>query len=408
MGQRITRPTQDNNQGAITSNGTYFGPQFVFHANGQAVNGSTPMYFDEVMNILAANVTADTGIPVPQLPPAQMRTTKTLKAFVNLVKNSIRVKPTDRGTSSIEFQFDALKPCMIKIYIHGRELFQNDHGKTRYKIVDKAGNPVQPFVFGPFPAGLNQTFVDREGINLDNYKSEDLYRDPQQSPLAQTPSTPLSAVSPNAPLLPSPVGGMVTAGPLMYPVVIAIEAIETPGAHADQIGNLNTQTTFGAFVHPESGVGIKILKQSMLIDGQSFMLQEIFGFSENEGETVSVTGGSRDCVVCMSDAKNTVVLPCRHLCLCGSCAEVLRMQGRSNNGVQQRNQGPPRCPICRQIFHSLLQIELPEPFVTRTSRQNSKVKIDINTEPKTPTIMASAPAESPPDTPTRINVDQIQ
>jgi hypothetical protein len=33
-----------------------------------------------------------------------------------------------------------------------------------------------------------------------------------------------------------------------------------------------------------------------------------------------------DCVVCMCDLRDTIILPCRHLCLCFACAESLRYQ----------------------------------------------------------------------------------
>lgn len=45
----------------------------------------------------------------------------------------------------------------------------------------------------------------------------------------------------------------------------------------------------------------------------------------------------------MCDVRDTLILPCRHLCLCNSCADSLRYQ--ANN-----------CPICRAPFRALLQI----------------------------------------------------
>jgi len=51
-----------------------------------------------------------------------------------------------------------------------------------------------------------------------------------------------------------------------------------------------------------------------------------------------------ECVICMSDVRDTLILPCRHLCLCNSCADSLRYQ--ANN-----------CPICRAPFRALLQIK---------------------------------------------------
>lgn len=51
-----------------------------------------------------------------------------------------------------------------------------------------------------------------------------------------------------------------------------------------------------------------------------------------------------ECVICMCDTRDTLILPCRHLCLCNSCADSLRYQ--ANN-----------CPICRAPFRALLQIK---------------------------------------------------
>lgn len=45
----------------------------------------------------------------------------------------------------------------------------------------------------------------------------------------------------------------------------------------------------------------------------------------------------------MSEVRDTLILPCRHLCLCNGCADSLRYQ--ANN-----------CPICRAPFRALLQI----------------------------------------------------
>ena len=52
-----------------------------------------------------------------------------------------------------------------------------------------------------------------------------------------------------------------------------------------------------------------------------------------------------ECVICMSEIRDVIIMPCRHLCLCKMCATNLRVQ--SNN-----------CPICRIPFIALLQIKL--------------------------------------------------
>ncbi len=32
-------------------------------------------------------------------------------------------------------------------------------------------------------------------------------------------------------------------------------------------------------------------------------------------------GDNTECVVCLSDMKDTIILPCKHLCLCSDCGE---------------------------------------------------------------------------------------
>src|SRR6218665_3522583 len=50
-----------------------------------------------------------------------------------------------------------------------------------------------------------------------------------------------------------------------------------------------------------------------------------------------------ECVICMCETRDTLILPCRHLCLCNCCADNLRYQASN-------------CPICRVKFCALLQI----------------------------------------------------
>ncbi|MEQ2176581.1 hypothetical protein GOODEAATRI_029408, partial [Goodea atripinnis] len=49
-----------------------------------------------------------------------------------------------------------------------------------------------------------------------------------------------------------------------------------------------------------------------------------------------ISDNSAECVVCLSDVRDTLILPCRHLCLCNACADTLRYQANC-------------CPICRLL-----------------------------------------------------------
>lgn len=100
--------------------------------------------------------------------------------------------------------------------------------------------------------------------------------------------------------------------------------------------------------------GLKPFIQKMFIDGLCYLIQEIYGIENKTVPTVKLADqyvspedefedSASECVVCLSDPRDTLILPCRHLCLCNACADSLRYQ--ANN-----------CPICRSPFRALLQI----------------------------------------------------
>uniref|UniRef100_A0A6Q2XK07 E3 ubiquitin-protein ligase n=1 Tax=Esox lucius TaxID=8010 RepID=A0A6Q2XK07_ESOLU len=66
-------------------------------------------------------------------------------------------------------------------------------------------------------------------------------------------------------------------------------------------------------------------------------------FAEVSVAEDEISDNSAECVVCLSDVRDTLILPCRHLCLCNACADTLRYQANC-------------CPICRLPFRALLQI----------------------------------------------------
>ena len=130
--------------------------------------------------------------------------------------------------------------------------------------------------------------------------------------------------------------------PELFSIVIQCVALEGDSPR-------QSHTTLGQIdKYSDSSLTIKGIKQKLFIDGLSYLLQEIYGL---ENKTVEKSQFSEDdvddcgaeCVVCMCDLRDTIILPCRHLCLCNACADSLRYQ--ANN-----------CPICRAPFRALLQI----------------------------------------------------
>jgi hypothetical protein len=102
--------------------------------------------------------------------------------------------------------------------------------------------------------------------------------------------------------------------------------------------------------YSDGSYSIKPLKQKLFVDGLVYLLGEIYGIENKNAsrkfdDEDSDAENAAECVICMSDSRDTLILPCRHLCLCHSCADSLRYQ--ANN-----------CPICRAPFRALLQLRL--------------------------------------------------
>ncbi len=66
-------------------------------------------------------------------------------------------------------------------------------------------------------------------------------------------------------------------------------------------------------------------------DGRAMVLSEVFGLSDWKEEL---------CVACLSEPRDTILLPCRHLCVCTACFDHLIRD---------------LCPVCRTSFSSYLR-----------------------------------------------------
>lgn len=79
---------------------------------------------------------------------------------------------------------------------------------------------------------------------------------------------------------------------------------------------------------------------------ETYELQNLFGGTENNSANENNSEDSL-CIICMCDPSSIVVMPCRHMCLCGECVRSLRDRSQFRSY---------KCPICRERVSNYLEV----------------------------------------------------
>lgn len=58
---------------------------------------------------------------------------------------------------------------------------------------------------------------------------------------------------------------------------------------------------------------VRVIRQILWIDGVRYELREIFGIGSSAVEGFDDNDPGKECVICMTEPKDTAVLPCRHM-----------------------------------------------------------------------------------------------
>lgn len=143
----------------------------------------------------------------------------------------------------------------------------------------------------PFQKGLGQRFHQPSGtgIDLGFFELDDLSK-------------------------PSP-------GEDIFPLVISAETCmppESSNEHIDdhvQNTSANMQIT-QAVLEKNNGNSfqVKVIRQILWVDGVRYELREIYGIgSSAAAEGYDDSDPGKECVICMTEPKDTAVLPCRHM-----------------------------------------------------------------------------------------------
>jgi E3 ubiquitin-protein ligase MGRN1 len=81
----------------------------------------------------------------------------------------------------------------------------------------------------------------------------------------------------------------------------------------------------------DTGKGtVRLLRRKFLTPMGLYTMDEAFGLNSDR------TAGedSKECVICLTDRKDTLARPCKHVTMCNACAKVVM---RTDH----------KCPLCR-------------------------------------------------------------
>ncbi|GAB2294907.1 hypothetical protein Dimus_029098 [Dionaea muscipula] len=262
------------------------------------------------------SVVGSTQQPPPQQYVAH-QTAKKVKNNVNVRKETIKVEIDENNPDHylVSFVFDALFDGSITIYYFAKE----EANCLFTPVFPEAHVPVKV----PFQKGLGQKFQQPSGtgIDLGFFELEDLARtSPEED---------------------------------VYPLVISAEVCSTSSL-ADDDSSSDTRSDGSPHFQITQAVlekrnmesfQVKVMRQVLWIDGVCYELRDLYGIGSSASEGFNDEDLGKECVICMTEPKDTAVLPCRHMCMCSECAKELRLQSN-------------KCPICRQPIEELIVIKL--------------------------------------------------
>lgn len=106
------------------------------------------------------------------------------------------------------------------------------------------------------------------------------------------------------------------AGSDIYPLAVKAEA--SPPDHDGSEGNpvsvaMNSQITQAVFERGKGEFQVRVVKQILWVSGMRYELQEIYGIGTSVEDDLDGNDPGKECVICLSEPRDTTVLPCRHM-----------------------------------------------------------------------------------------------
>ncbi|GJN05239.1 hypothetical protein PR202_ga22852 [Eleusine coracana subsp. coracana] len=249
--------------------------------------------------------------PPPPAVPAQRQRAVAVSTGVNIKGDSLRMEPDEDGRGLLlAFYFDADAPGSVTVYFFAQEDEECILKATKENLL----KPVTV----PFKEGHGQEFKQPCGTGID----VSLFEESDLTKVGE--------------------GGIF---PVAFKVEMAVSRKEQlEEQHENEASKCLVK--FAIFVLKDNAeYGIRVVQQILWVNGTRYVLQEIYGIGNKADRDSDGDDSGKECVICLSEPRDTTVLPCRHMCLCRECAQLLRIQTN-------------KCPICRQPVEHLLEIEI--------------------------------------------------
>jgi hypothetical protein len=102
----------------------------------------------------------------------------------------------------------------------------------------------------------------------------------------------------------------------VYPLAVKAEASSANqnGTEGNKMsGATNSQITHAVFEKEKGEYQVRVMKQILWVNGMRYELQEIYGIGNSVDGDVDANDPGKECVICLSEPRDTTVLPCRHM-----------------------------------------------------------------------------------------------
>ncbi|KAJ0234882.1 E3 ubiquitin-protein ligase LUL1 [Hirschfeldia incana] len=245
-----------------------------------------------IKDVGRGKINVSPAIQTQQPPYIECEKPATIRNDVNLRKETLTLRPDPEnpGQLLVSFSFDATVRGRITVVFFAEE-------DSEFNLTATKEATLPPITFDFEKVGLGQEYIQPSGTGVDLYE---LFKEEVET--------------------------------CIYPLAVKIEAAPEEGSSS----STNAQITRVTFAKENGEVKPSVMKQFLWVNGSRYELQDIYGI-EN-------TVDAKECVVCLSEPRDTIVLPCRHMCMCSGCAKALRFQ---------KNE----CPVCRQPAERLVELE---------------------------------------------------